>query len=420
VTDLWLCLVVTVLVALGAGLAWWAGGPGGRPTAWATPVRVVVIGYVVLEGLGAVILAAAGASIAGPLLIGGAMVAIGLGVLISRRGLGPSGDVASGASSGPIRWPTAIALSAVGFSAYAWLAVEHGIPLLSGDAQAVRIGWTGLRLDLFRWLVPPVAIAAVGLALATGRREARIVAGLAVIAVFGLEILAASRALPFEFGLAALLVVAWAGRRLRIGAWVLVGVAAGAIFLGVLFARVVPEGGFSGPLDALGFAVERTVGRVVLIGPRTVDIVVETFPEDRPFLGGSTYTRWVDRLVGDEPPPALGSVLFELLFPDEPPGGFVAPGVLAEAYANFGTPFALLLMMGLGIAVGVVGRWLAWAPTDPATRALAGLIVVALVRTTATSLVGAVLTIGAAALWWLLVRPGPVEALRRPGGRTER
>ena len=176
----------------------------------------------------------------------------------------------------------------------------------------------------------------------------------------------------------------------------------------MLFARVAPENAFSGPLDAIAFAVERTVGRVILIGPRTIDAVVTAFPDERPFLGGSSYVRWLGRVTGAEPEPSLGSYLFERLFPDEPPGGFAAPGVLGEAYANFGLVGALGMMVVLGAAAVGVGAILGRAPPEIALRVALALIVVALLRTYAASLLGTLLTVGAAVGWWAVVgwRPG--------------
>jgi hypothetical protein len=272
-----------------------------------------------------------------------------------------------------------------------------------------------LPWDLFRWLVPPATLVAAGIAVTLGSRRSALVGAGAIAAVIALEVLAASRALPFELGVAAVLLVVWAGGRVRLGMWVLVVTAAAVIFLGVLFARVAPEGSFSGPLDAVAFALNRTIGRVVLIQPRTVDAAVEVFPDELPYLAGSSYLRWTSRVAGDEPPAALGTILFAHLFPDEPPGGFAAPGVMAEGYANFGPIFALGLMVVIGAAAAGLGRWLGHAPADVATRVLAALLAVAIIRTYATSLNGFLITCAAALGWWILVAgpwPRPWRGLR--------
>jgi hypothetical protein len=398
-------LGVAILVSVGAILTWWAGGRPGTLREWSTPARVVVGGYLILYGLGAVGLAASGEAARGPLLVGGAFVAMGIGVWLVRALAGPAAPMVAGTTVGPIRIGIVLALVAIGLAMYAWLAVDYGIPLLSGDAQHVRLGWGGIRLDLFRWLVPPAALLLVGVAIASRDRNLSIAAGAALAGVVVLEVAAASRALPLELGLAAVLVAVWAGRHVSRRGWFLVVAAAALVFFGVLFARVAPEGGFTGPLDTAAFAVNRTVGRVALIHPRTIEVVVDVFPTEEPYLAGGSYVRWLAYVRGTEPPPPLGSELFERLFPTEPPGGFAAPGLLAEAYANFGPVWALLLMVAVGAFAAWIGRWLSRASPSAATRAFAALIVVATLRTYATSLNGFVLTAGAALGWWILVEP---------------
>ncbi len=410
-----IAVAVAVLVVGGSAIAWWAGGPPGRPTYWATPVRLLVLGALILDGLGAVALAASGESTGGALLIGASFVAIGLGASAVRLVTGGATLPMTEMTVGPVRAVVVAGLAGVGLAMYGLLASRHGIPLLTGDAQSARAGFVGPPWDLFRWLVPPAALVAAGIALTLGSRRWAI-AGLGAIGgVIALEVLAASRALPFELGVTALLLVVWAGRRLRLGVWALVVTAAAVIFLGVLFARVAPEGSFSGPLDAVAFALNRTVGRVILIQPRTVDAAVDVFPDQLPHLGGSSYLRWTSRLTGEEPPAALGTILFAHLFPGEPPGGFAAPGLLAEGYANFGPIFALGLMVVVGGAAAGLGRWLGHAPADVATRVLAALLAVAIMRTYATSLNGFLITCGAALGWWILVAgpwPRPWRGLR--------
>jgi hypothetical protein len=400
--NLVLGLIVAVLVGAGAALAWMAGGPPGRRWVPWTPVRVLVLGYLVLDGLGAVALAASGEASNGPLLIGGAFVAIGSGAWLVRRLAGPPG-IPAGIATGNVRVWVVLVLVGVGIGMYAWLTGDHGIPLLGGNAQAARLGWAGVRLDLFRWLVPPAALLCLAFALATRRRDIAIIAAAALAAVVALEVAFASRALPLELGLAALLVVLWAGRHVDGRGWILVAVGAALLFFGVLFARVAPGGSFSGPLDTVAFAVNRAVDRVMLIHPRTLDLVVDVFPAEAPYITGASYVRWLYYLRGVEPPPPLGSELFRRLFPDEPPGGFASPGLLGEAYANFGPVWAILLMVGLGALAGWTSRWLAHLPPDAATLTFASLVVVALLRTYATSLNGFLLTAGAAVGWWLLV-----------------
>ena len=105
------------------------------------------------------------------------------------------------------------ALAALGLAALGILILRNGLPLLAADPQASRAAFGGLLFDLFRWLVPPAALTAVAAAVVTGRRRDRRVALAGLVAVGGLELLLASRALPLELAVEALLVAYWAGIR---------------------------------------------------------------------------------------------------------------------------------------------------------------------------------------------------------------
>jgi hypothetical protein len=413
-------VAVTAIAMILAGfvVTWRLGGPPARPADPATPVRLLVLGLVVLDGAGAVALAAAGESVGGSLLVAASFPAIALGVLVVDRLAGrPS----------PLEWPMTVGrsrlalaglIAVLGLVAYGSIAVAHGIPLLTRDPQDTRLAFGGLVFDAFRWLVPPGAIVAIALAVARPSRSTWLVAAAGTSAVAALEVMAASRALPFELGVAALLIVLWAGRRFSARVWIAVALAAATLFLGVLFARMAPGAGFRDPVDAANFAVDRTIGRVVLIQPRTVEVIVATFPDDEDYLFGSTYVRWLAPLTGAERPPSLGSQLFEELFPGEPPGGFAAPGLLGEGYANFGLVGALGLMVALGALAAALGVMIPRWPADPATRTLAALLTVAILRTYATSLNGFLLTAGAAVGWWLLVAAPIPDWIRRFRART--
>ena len=78
-------------------------------------------------------------------------------------------------------------------------------------------------------------------------------------------------------------------------------------------------------------------------------------------------------------------------------------------------------MAALGVGAEWLGRIVAAAPPDAVTRAAAALLVVALLRTYATSLNGFMLTVAVTALWWLAARPGAIGVLRSLArGRTGR
>ena len=404
-TAVWTALVL----ACGAALAWRASGPHGRPWDPTSPGRLLVVFHLGLVGLGSLWLTLTGESIgAGPLLGAYGLLAYGVGAAAAAWRWGIQDPPSAAASVGRLRPAVLVGLAVVGLGAVATIAASSGLPLLSEDAQGARSAYGGLLFDLFRWLVPVAGLVALGVALAT-RRPAHV--GLAAAAIGGtiaLELLLASRALPFELALAALLVAWWAGRRLSRRAWAGLAAAALVVFVGVQLLRVGAVGGFTGVADAAAFSVRRTVDRVILIQPRALDVLVTAIPAEEPYFRGATYLRRVTTILGGEEPRTLGYWIFERLFPAQP-GGFAAPGVLGEAWANFG-PLALLLMGLLGAGGQALGRLIGRFGSGAADRALAAVLVIALARTYATSLNGFLLTVGVAVLWRLAVsfpeRPG--------------
>jgi hypothetical protein len=399
------------LCAAGLLLAWWSSGPAGGQLEPATPLRVLALTLGALLVLGSVVLAAAG-QVKGPLLVGAAMLAVGVGGWLGARAWGRMRGIPTDIASGPVGWPLLLLAVAVGAIALGSIVVRAGLPLLTADAQASRAAFAGLTFDVFRWFVPPAALVVLGWALARPTRRRLAGAAAALGGVVGIEVLLASRALPFELGAGGLLILWWSGRRLSRTAWLGLGAGAFVLFIGVLFARMGEEASFRDPLDTLTFVADRTVGRVVLIQPRTVEVAVETIPDLEPYWGGATYLRRLGGLVGGaDDHPALGTWLYARLFPGAPPA-FAAPGILTEGWVNAGALLALGLMLLLGLASQGFGRLLDRLAPGPVDRAAAALVVVALARTYATSLNGLLLTLAVTAAWWLVVRPGAVGALR--------
>jgi hypothetical protein len=397
-------LGLVALAGYGAVVGWWAGGsavPSRRDLDPTTPLRATIAAYLVLYVIGSVVILVAGESAGpGPLLAGVALASLAVGAVVatSRLGLAPPMAPARAES---VSVAGIAVLAIVGLAAVGFLVSRHGIPLLSADPQASRAGFAGLIFDVFRWLVPPAALSAFALALASGQARHWAVAAAALVGVAGLEVLLASRALPFELGVAALLIAFWAGRLPSIRGWIGLAAVGLVIFVGVLLLRVGPERGFSGPADAATFAVRRTIDRVLLIHPRTLEVVASTIPADEPFFAGSTYLRRLAPALGIEERPSLGYWIYERLFPDQP-GGFAAPGVAAEAWANGGPPLAIALMAALGALAVWLGRAIGRLPGGPADRAFAAVVVVAVARTHATSLNGFLMTLAVAAGWWLV------------------
>lgn len=403
---------VLVLALGGAGLAWWSSGPAGRSLEPATPLRVLVLAMGVLVILGSVALAVAGHP-RGPLLVGAAMLALGVGGWLGARRWGRLRGIPRDIEAGPVRWPMLVLGIVVGAVALGSIVIRAGVPLLTGDAQQSRSAFAGLTFDVFRWFVPPAALVVLGWALARPARRRVAGAAAALGSVAAIEVLLASRALPFELAAGAVLIVWWSGRRPRRAVWL--GLAAGAflLFIGVLFARMDPARTFRDPLDTFEFVVDRTVGRIVLIQPRTVDVAVETIPDLEPYWGGATYVRRIGGLLGNPADhPALGAWLYSRLFPGAPPA-FAAPGILTEGWVNAGAPLALTLMLLLGLGTQGFGRLLDRLGPGPADRAAAAIVTIAIARTYATSLNGFLLTLAVTVAWWLVIRPGGFALVRR-------
>jgi hypothetical protein len=402
---------VTGLIVAGAALAWWSGGPPGRPLDPSPPLRVLVLAMLVLVGLGSIVLAAQGRS-GGPLLVGGAFLALGAGAWLGQRTWGRPLEIPVQAEDGPVRWPVAAALGALGLLALGSIVARSGLPLFAETPFEARAAFSGLVFDVFRWLVPSFALLASAWALARPDRSRLVTASLAVGGVVALEVLLASRALPFELALGIGLLAWWNGR--RVGARVAVAlVAAGLVFfLGVLLARMGPEASFRDPLDFLAFAADRTVGRVVMIQPESVDAAVQTIPAVEPYWAGATYLRRIASFLGqpDDHPP-LGEWLYARMFPGAA-AAFAAPGILAEGWVNAGLPLALGLLVLVGLGAQWFGSALGHLGTGPADRAAAALVTVAIARTYATSLNGFLLTLAIAVAWWVLVRPGGLRLSR--------
>jgi len=400
-------VAVGVLLAVGATLAWRAGGPPEAARDPSTPVRLTVLAYLALYGVGSLILLATGESSGrGPLLTGVGLAAFGAGVWLASRFLGETPPRVRGSMTvpaailGTYRPWIVVGIAAAGLAAVAIIVAQHGIPLIARDPQASRAGFAGPLFDAFRWLVPPAALVALAVALSTGRARDRWIAAAAVAGVAGLEIALASRALPLELAIEALLVAWWAGRRLSAQAAAGLAAAALVLFVGIQLVRVGPEGGFSGAADVGAFAVRRTIDRVLLIHPRTLDLVATDIPAREPYFLGATYVRRLAILLGQEERPSLGYWIYERLFPGEP-GGFAAPGLLGEAWANGGPILAVAIMLVLGIVAQAIGRRLASLPRGPTNLAFAALVSVAIARSYATSLNGLLLTLAVTTGWWL-------------------
>jgi hypothetical protein len=423
-----LALALAIPMAVGAALAWRATGPVERPFDPATPGRMFVLLFLLTTGIGTLIITASGeATGAGAAVAGGGLLVFGVAATAGAGRWGRGERIGPTTEPSPFRPVALVGLVGVGVAGYLAIAAGNGIPFLTSDAQATRLAYGGIAFDLFRWLVPPAALAVLATALAQPGRGRWVAAGLALGVVGGVLFLTASRALPLELALAALLLVWWAGRRLPGRVWIVLGLLTMVFFIGVQLLRVGPHGGFRDIFDVGQFAAGRTMERLALIQARTLELIAVQIPSQQPFYLGGTYIRWLAPLHGSAPAPALGTWLFAQVLPGSS-GGFVTPGFIGELWANGGIVATVAGMAAFGLVVGWLGRLLGRFDAGAADRVLAALLVIAIGRTYATSLNGVLLTIGVAVAWRLLVAPPtppawlpvPDVVLRRLPARAER
>ena len=226
-------------------------------------------------------------------------------------------------------------LAALGLALIAPTILRVGLPFLAGDITGARAELAGLPVQVLRVSVPALALVLVlgtrgraSIATARRRRGAWLAVGLLV----ALDIILASRYLVAEL-LAVLLVgIGLAGWRIqprRLAALALIAVLA---FGGIQILRSYDQAAGR----ELAFAVERTINRVVLIQPRTLEALQAAIPAEQPYFGGLTWVRRLGPALGRPDIPNLGYWVYPRLFPGQEPPGYAAPGILGEAWANFG------------------------------------------------------------------------------------
>ncbi|OGN88393.1 MAG: hypothetical protein A2X23_05365 [Chloroflexi bacterium GWC2_73_18] len=398
-----LAAVVGGLLAAAGVAAWIACGPPGSRTDPATPGRLFVLAYAILYAVGSVWIVATGESRgAGPLLTGGGLAAFALGALASRhlRGAAPARPV--GLAAGRFRTSRVLALAVIGLIALLPIVLQWGIPFFADSVVTSRRGYAGPLFDLFRWLLPPAALVAVAVALARRRRSDLLVAAGVAGATVVLELALASRALPAELGVTAFLLAWWSGWRVRPRTVIALGVASVVAFAAVQVVRVATFRDFETVEETVVFGVKRTVDRVVLIQPRTLEVLATRIPGERPYALGGTYLRWLSPLLGGEAEEPLGTWAYRQLFPQQDPPGFASPGLLGELWANWG-PFALAGMFAFGIAAQRLGGLTASVGPAAEDAVFAAVVAVAFARAYATSLNGLLLSLAAILAWRIVV-----------------
>jgi hypothetical protein len=373
--------------------------------------------HAVFFGVGSAILAATGTIGPGAAwYAAGAVLAVTAGTGLSdrlarRRGAGaaaPWHGIRSGSvDAAPVRTAVVVALVAIAVLLVAPGLLATGLPLLADDPTGARSELAGLVVQPMRIALPAAAVAAM---IAAIRRPARlrILAALAGIgAALLFTVLLASRYLAAE--IAASLLVGWllAGRALDRRVVAGAALAALVVFAGVQVVRAPDKS--SG--RELAFAAERTVSRVLLVQPRTLDALMTAIPSETPYFGGLTWLRRAAPVVGRDDVPNLGYWIYPRLFPDQDPGirGYAAPGLIGEAWANFG-PAGLALFAAFGVLLERLGALAARRREGTADLAAAGVLIVVLARTHALGLNGALVLV-ALVLAWRLVAGGGVRAL---------
>jgi hypothetical protein len=304
----------------------------------------------------------------------------------------------------PLR-PWAVAgLAALGFALIAPTILRVGLPFLAGDITGARAEVAGLPVQVLRVSVPALALVLVlgtrgRASIATARR--RRAAWLAVGVLIALDIILASRYLVAEL-LAVLLVgIGLAGWRLqprRLAALALIAIVA---FGGIQILRSYDQAAGR----ELAFAVERTINRVVLIQPRTLDALQAAIPAEQPYFGGLTWVRRLGPVLGRPDIPNLGYWVYPRLFPGQEPPGYAAPGVLGEAWANFG-PAGLVLFLLLGLVAERLGSFIALRRRTTVDLVAGALLVVFLARTHALGVNGLAVLVVLVIAWRVLAAGG--------------
>ena len=309
------------------------------------------------------------------------------------------------------RWrPAAVAvLVVIGLAALVPTLLAVGIPFLAGNITGARAEVGGLDLQLLRVAVPAaVVVAVVRAARAADRRSWTIAAIAIVLAAVG-ELALASRYLAAELAAAIVLGLGLARHPVPGRILALIGIVAAVLFIGVGILRAYDQA--AGREGA--FAIERTVNRILLIEPRTLDALQQAIPADQPFFGGLTWVRRIAPWLGREDVPNLGYWIYPRLFPAQTTPGYAAPGLLGEAWANLGW-FGLAIFVALGVLVERLGALVAIRRRSTIDVAAAAVLILFVARTHAVGLDGLAVLLALLIVW--RIAAGPLDDLGRDVG----
>ena len=406
-----LVAALAALLVLGAlGVAAALCRPAARRTGLGIwhPARAWLALHTVFFGVGSAVLALDGRP--GPALyVAGAAVVFAVAVALSDRvahGRAAHTGVDAAAVAAvapadrlidpaPLR-PLAVAgLAALGLALVMPTLLRVGLPFLVNDITGARSELAGPALQVLRVAVPGLAL---GIALVA---RGRIVPWLVVAAMLTLEVALASRYLAAEL-LAVLLVgVGLAGWRFRPRLVVAGALVAVLAFGGIQVLRAYDQAAGR----EFAFAVERTVNRVVLIQPRTLEALQAVVPAEQPYFDGLTWLRRLGPALGRPEIPNLGYWIYPRLFPDQDPPGYAAPGLIGEAWANFGV-LGLALFAFLGVVSERLGALLARRRHATGDLVAGALAVVFIARTHALGLNGLVLLLALVVAWRIIAAAG--------------
>jgi hypothetical protein len=356
-------------------------------------------------GVGSVVLAVGGET-AGPApYVGGAVLAFAVGVWASDRLAIERGDAEPVDPQDPelavpagTRPGAALVLAGIALAAIAPTLIGHGIPFLTTDITGARAELTGIPIQLVRVALPGLAAILMFQLARTDDRRRRWLAGLGIVAIGAFTVLLASRYLVAELG--TVLALAWllAGR--RVPARLALAVAGVALigFAGIQVLRAYDQAAG----NELGFAVGRTVNRIVLVQPRTLAALERVIPAEEPYFLGLTWLRRLGPIVGREDIPNLGYWIYpEVVEGAQDTAGYAAPGLIGEAWANFGPP-GLLVFVLLGVIAERLGALVAVRRSSAVDLAAGAMAILFLARTHALGLGGLAILIALVIAWRLV------------------
>ena len=353
------------------------------------------------------------------LMVAGAIIAFTVAVAASdrlarsRTTAGPvaAGDDLDEADPAPLRPVVVAALAILGVVLIAPTLLRVGLPFLAGDITGARSEVAGLSVQVLRVSVPALALglllwsrsAADGRTAVRRRRSA------------GWRSASSSRwrsSSPAATSVAELVAVALvgiglAGWRLTVRRLVTVGLIAALAFGGIGILRAYDQAAGR----EVAFAFERTVNRVLLIQPRTLEALQATIPAEQPFFGGLTWVRRIGPAVGRPDIPNLGYWIYPRLFPGQEPPGYAAPGIIGEAWANFGAA-GLLLFALLGLIAERLGALISRRRRATGDLVAGALLTVFLARTHALGVDGFAVLVVLTVAWRVLAAGGLAETWR--------